>query len=104
MLFYLLVLLMVSMVVPVAPRFTYGHECPLESMARLQTFRALDQNQDRRLDLKEFMAQEWCRDAPDCQCQDAARRFFHHLDQNRDGFVTLEEHQALAREQQRRSR
>ena len=97
-----LVLLIVVMIVPGVPWFAYGHDCPLEDMARLDTFRALDQDQDRRLNQEEFMAQEWCQDAPACQCQNAARRFFHNLDQDRDGFVTLEEHQAFTREQQRR--
>ena len=100
----MLLLIVVTAVSLASGRFAYGHECPLEDMTRLETFRALDQNQDRRLNLEEFMAQEWCQDAPGCQCQDAARRFFHNLDQNRDGFVTLEEHQAFARELQRRGR
>ncbi len=99
--FGLLVLLMVVMAVPLASWPAYGHECPLEDMARLTTFRALDKNQDRRLDLEEFMAQEWCQNKPTCQCQAAARQFFHNLDQNSDGFVTLEEHLAFARGQQR---
>lgn len=98
------VLLMVFITVPLASWPANGHDCPLEDMARLETFRALDQNQDRRLNLEEFMAQEWCQDAPGCPCQDAARRFFHNLDQNRDGFVTLGEHQAFARERQRRGK
>ena len=100
----MMVVIVITAVSLVSGRVAYGHDCPLEDMARLETFRALDQNQDRRLSLKEFMAQEWCQDAPSCQCQDAARRFFHNLDQNRDGFVTLEEHQAFARERQQRNK
>ena len=102
--FCLQVILMLLMLVPLGSWSAYGHDCPLEDLARLETFRALDQDQDRRLSLEEFMAQDWCRNAPGCQCQDAARRFFHHLDQNQDGFVSLEEHQAFARGQQRKAR
>ena len=103
--FCFLLLLVLGIAISLAQvRLAWGHDCPLEDMARLETFRVLDKNQDRRLNLEEFMAQEWCQDAPSCQCQDAARRFFHKLDQNRDGFITLEEHQTFARERQRSGR
>ena len=103
--FCFILLLMLNTGISLAPvRFAWGHDCPLEDMARLETFRVLDKNQDRRLNLEEFMAQDWCQEAPSCQCQEAARQFFQRLDQNRDGFVTLEEHQTLARERHQRGK
>jgi len=79
-----------------------AHDCPLQEMGRLETFRALDKDQDGRLSLPEFMAQGWCQQATPCQCQAAARQFFQCLDQNGDGYITLEEHQALTAGKQRR--
>jgi hypothetical protein len=73
----------------------WAHDCPLRQMGRLETFRALDKDKDGRLSLAEFMAQGWCNEAPACQCQDAARKFFTRLDQNVDGLITLAEHQAF---------
>jgi Ca2+-binding EF-hand superfamily protein len=83
-------------------QYAYGHDCPLQQMERLETFRALDRDKDGRLDLEEFMAQGWCREVPACQCQEVARQFFRKLDQNQDGFITLEEHQTFTREKKRR--
>lgn len=82
-------------------RVAWAHDCPLQQMGRLETFRDLDQDKDGRLNLEEFMAQRWCQEVPSCQCQEVARQFFQKVDQNRDGFITLEEHQAFARERQR---
>ena len=73
----------------------WAHDCPLRQMGRLETFRALDKDKDGRLSLEEFMAQGWCQDAPACQCQEAARKFFARLDQDGDGFITLAEHQTF---------
>ena len=102
MLFRFLILIMVTMMATLSwGRYSYGHDCPLWQMARLETFRALDKDKDGRLTLQEFMAQGWCQNAPSCQCQEAARQFFQRLDQNRDGFITLEEHQAFAKKMQR---
>ena len=63
--------------------------------------RALDRDKDGRLTLAEFMTQGWCQAVPSCQCQDAARQLFSRMDKNGDGFVTIEEFQASAREKQR---
>jgi len=79
----------------------YGHDCPLQQAGRLETFRALDRDKDGRLTLAEFMTQGWCQAVPSCQCQDAARQLFSRMDKNGDGFVTIEEFQASAREKQR---
>lgn len=94
--------LLIAMLMPSQPAF--AHDCPLQQMGRLETFRALDKDQDGRLSLPEFMAQGWCQEVPSCQCQAAARQFFQRLDQNSDGYITLEEHLALAREKQQRTR
>jgi hypothetical protein len=72
----------------------YGHDCPLQNMGTLETFRALDQDKDRRLSLREFMAQGWC--------QEAARQFFSRLDQNADGLVDLQEFTGNQEKQQRK--
>ena len=45
-------------------RLARAHDCPLQQMGRLETFRALDQDKDGRLNLEEFMAQNWCQEAP----------------------------------------
>jgi hypothetical protein len=81
--------------------YAYGHDCPLQQAGRLETFRALDRDKDGRLTLAEFMTQGWCQAVPSCQCQDAARQLFSRMDKNGDGFVTIEEFQASAREKQR---
>jgi EF-hand domain pair len=81
--------------------YAYGHDCPLQQAGRLETFRALDRDKDGRLTLAEFMTQGWCQAVPSCQCQDAARQLFSRMDKNGDGFVTLEEFQAFAREKPR---
>jgi EF hand len=101
MLFRFSILIIVFMVATLSlGRYSYGHDCPLWQMGRLETFRNLDKDKDGRLNLQEFMAQGWCQDVPSCQCQEAARQFFQRLDQNQDGFITLEEHQAFAKEMQ----
>ena len=99
---FLLVLYLIVLVAAVlmSGRPSYGHDCPLWQMGRLETFRALDKDQDHRLSLTEFMAQGWCQEATVCQCQEAARQVFQRLDQNDDRYLTLEEYQASRRQKQ----
>lgn len=100
---FILVLFVVLSTVSSLPsdRYAYAHDCPLQQMDSLETFRALDKNKDGRLNLEEFMAQSWCQGPPACRCQEVARRFFQRVDQNQDGFITIEEHQRFARERRK---